>query len=68
MKLHELTGDVELKPVKEDTPNINLFYQKAGIKNPLVSKKADIKPLKLPKSFLFDIYTEKGGTYHFSAK
>lgn len=64
----ELTGDVELKPVEEDTPNINPFYQKAGIKKPLVSEKADIKPLELPKSLLFDIHTEEGGTYHFSAK
>lgn len=65
---NELTGDVDLKLAVEGTSNPNPFYPKAGIKEPLVSDKADLEPLHVEKTTLFDFDTEKGGIYKLVRK
>ena len=63
-----LTGDTELQKAGAGTPNPNPFYQKAGIKAPIISVQAELKSLQFEKTLLYDFETEEGSTYHFSAK
>jgi alpha-L-fucosidase 2 len=55
-----------LKLAEGDNPN-PLFAVNI-IQKPLVSKKANVKPLVLDKTYLYDIPTKKGATYTFSIK
>ena len=64
----ELTGDVTLTPVAEGTVNPNPLYQQAQIKEPLIKEGVELENPDLPATKLYDFETEKGGTYHFSAK
>ncbi len=43
--------------------NPNPFYQIPHIKKPLKSPKAKLRPLKLRKTYLYDIQTKPGGEY-----
>lgn len=63
----ELKGDTGLKPVSEGTDNPNPLFKRAAIKKPLVSEKAQLKPIQTTETGLFDFETEAGATYHFSA-
>ncbi len=58
------TGELSLA----EGENPNPFYKKARIKTPLVDEEAEIKPVKLPESFLYDIETKKGEIYTFVVK
>ncbi len=60
-----LEGDADLNPVTEGDENSNPFYQKPGIKEPLVSEEAELSNLKLSPTQLVEFNTEKGGVYHF---
>lgn len=66
--VQELKGETSLEKVDPQTPNPNPFYKKANIKEPLVSEKADLKPLQLPATLLFEFDTKAGESYHFTAK
>jgi alpha-L-fucosidase 2 len=48
--------------------NSNSFYQINEIKDPLISSKAKLKGVKLPKTFLYDLSTEQGKSYTFELK
>ena len=65
---HELQPEssFELAVAKGDNPNP--FFQKAGIKNPLVSNQVNFSELALPQTLQFDVETEKGKTYTFGMK
>ena len=56
------------KLVAASGENTNVFYQNPKIKDPLVSKEAYPKPLNLPKYYVYDIATQKGGVYEFKTK
>ncbi len=43
--------------------NPNPFYFVPQIKQPLISSEAEIKPVKLKKSYIYDFQTEAGKTY-----
>ena len=45
--------------------NSNLFYHVAQIKKPLISQKAKLEPVKLRKTFLYDVETKPGEEYTF---
>lgn len=64
----ELEGDTDLFPIAEGNPNPNMLNQKARIKEPLVSAKADVQYMQIEETMLFDFNTKKGGIYHFSRK
>ena len=51
---------------KGDNPN--QFYPVNSVKEPLISKKAKLKKLKLAKTYLYDIPTEAGKFYSFKLK
>ncbi|MFL1013456.1 glycoside hydrolase family 95 protein [Flavisericum labens] len=53
---------------KASGENENTFYQTPDIKIPLISDKAEVKPLKLPEFNIYDIKTEKGQIYEFHVK
>jgi alpha-L-fucosidase 2 len=48
--------------------NPNPLYQINEIKDPLISPKAKLKGVKLPKTFLYDLPTEQGKSYMFELK
>jgi len=48
--------------------NDNPLFEIHEIKKPLISKKADINKISLPKFFEYDVNTEAGKTYTFYAK
>jgi alpha-L-fucosidase 2 len=48
--------------------NTNLFYDVPAVKEPLVSEAADLKPLSLTETTLYDLPTEAGKTYSLSNK
>jgi len=50
---------------KSHGENTNQFYQVNTVKEPLISKKASVKKLKLDRTYLYDIPTEAGQTYYF---
>lgn len=64
----ELNGNVKLNPVADVISNPNPLYQQAKIKEPLIKEGVVLKTPDLPNTKLYDFDTEKGGTYHFSAK
>lgn len=47
--------------------NSNPLYQTPQIKDPLISKEAQVETLNLPKYNLYDIETQKGDVYEFKA-
>ncbi|MFD2243795.1 glycoside hydrolase family 95-like protein [Flectobacillus roseus] len=51
------------KPTGE---NSNHFFQTEPVKTPIIGINANIKPLALKETFLFDIPTTKGKVYEFS--
>ena len=55
----------KLMPANGENPNA--YYPLNQVKEPLISKKAKLKKLKLPKTWLYDISTEKGQFYSFKA-
>ncbi|MGV3539124.1 MAG: glycoside hydrolase family 95 protein [Rufibacter sp.] len=59
-----LNGKETLKPAQGENPNPS--YQAPGIKQPLVSAKADAGKVNLPPTQLFDVETKAGKTYRFS--
>lgn len=59
-------GDAELVLAKGN--NTNPFYQFNEIKDPLISPKAKLKGVKLPKTYLYDFNTEAGKSYTFDIK
>lgn len=52
---------------KASGKNRNPLYQTSQIKNPLISKEAQVEALNLPKYNLYDIETQKGDVYEFKA-
>jgi len=54
-----------LKPAKG--VNKNPFYQLPETPKPIISDKASLKPVVLPPAFLYDVSTEEGMTYVFTA-
>lgn len=61
-----ISNEVELEEVTENITNPNFLFQIPKVKNPIVSKEANLSDLELPKTSLFDFETKKGGIYHFS--
>ena len=59
-------GAGQLKTAQGDNPNT--FFTVGQVKDPIVSGNASIDELILPKTFLYDIETEKGKVYTFSLK
>ncbi|PTN09553.1 glycosyl hydrolase family 95 catalytic domain-containing protein [Mangrovibacterium marinum] len=55
-----------LTAAKGDNPN--QFYPVNPVKEPLISKKANLKKLKLAKTYLYDVPTEAGKFYSFKLK
>ncbi len=47
--------------------NSNPFFQTEPVKTPIIGINANIKPLALKETFLFDIPTTKGKVYEFSS-
>ncbi|WP_066832660.1 glycoside hydrolase family 95 protein [Rufibacter ruber] len=60
-----LSGKGTLKPAQGENPNP--FYQAPGIKQPLVSAKAEAGNVNLPHTQLLDMETKAGQTYTFKA-
>ncbi|MGQ1891663.1 glycoside hydrolase family 95 protein [Thermophagus sp. OGC60D27] len=56
-----LNDDTELK--KASGTNPNPFFEKAKIKDPVISEKAKLTKTNLPKTYLYDFPTEAGETY-----
>jgi alpha-L-fucosidase 2 len=56
-----LNDDTELK--KASGTNPNPFFEKAKIKDPVISEKAKLTKTSLPKTYLYDFPTEAGETY-----
>jgi alpha-L-fucosidase 2 len=54
-------GDFNLEEAKGKNPNP--FFIVPDIKQPLVSPEAEIKPVELKKSYLYDFHTEAGKEY-----
>jgi len=63
-----LKGNVALQEVKEGSANPNPLFRKAGIAQPLVSDKAELKGLKLPQTVLYDFEAKPNESYMFSAQ
>jgi len=59
-------GNLTLRSAKGD--NQNPFYQVPRIQKPLISSKASLKDVKLPKTFLYDFNTRAAGEYTVVAK
>jgi alpha-L-fucosidase 2 len=55
-----------LKKAKANNPN-PLFYD-VEVKKPIISEKANIEKLKLPKYYEYDVNMKAGTTYKFYAK
>ncbi|MEW2921727.1 glycoside hydrolase family 95 protein [Muricauda sp. ANG21] len=62
----ELVGNGNLKEAKGDNPN--KFFKMEETMAPIISEKASLEALALPKSFVYDIMTEKGKIYSFRIK
>jgi alpha-L-fucosidase 2 len=45
--------------------NTNPLFLAPDVKTPIVSEKAKLNPVVLPKTWMYDIYTEAGKTYEF---
>ncbi|HEX9826794.1 MAG TPA: glycoside hydrolase family 95 protein, partial [Flavobacteriaceae bacterium] len=61
------SGDGDsLREAKGENPS--LFYQLSEISKPIISKESTIKPIKIKPTYLYDISTRKGETYHFTIK
>ncbi len=60
-----LTGNAKL--IKSAGENSNHFYQVNTIKDPRLSKEANLKGIKIPQTNLFDFNTVAGKTYIFTA-
>ena len=56
------------KLVKAEGKNPNSFFFTAETMTPIISENATIEELTLPKTFLYDIMTEKGRAYTFKIK
>ena len=54
-------GNFDLEEAKGKNPNP--FYVVPDIKQPVISPEANIKPVELNKSFLYDFHTEAGKEY-----
>jgi alpha-L-fucosidase 2 len=63
-----LQGTSETKLIAAKGENPNGFYQPDQVKDPLISSKAKLKGIKLPKTFLYDLPTEQGKSYTFELK
>ncbi|MGV8090630.1 MAG: glycoside hydrolase N-terminal domain-containing protein [Mangrovibacterium sp.] len=63
-----LQGTSETRLVAAKGENPNGFYQPDQVKDPLISSKAKLKGIKLPKTFLYDLPTEQGKSYTFELK
>lgn len=62
----ECIGTGKLKTAQGDNPN--KFFTVGKVIDPIVSENSSIEELILPKTFLYDIGTEKGKIYTFSLK
>lgn len=63
-----MNGDVALKEVKEGTVNTNSLFHTAKVANPLISEKAKLEGLTLPKTILYDFDAKPNTTYHLVGK
>jgi alpha-L-fucosidase 2 len=54
--------------VKAAGNNDNWFYQLPHIKQPLISRKAKLKPLKIRKTYLYDFKSGQGESYSFESQ
>lgn len=54
---------VTMKPARGDNPNP--LFEVPAIKTPIISEKAKITPMTLPKTELYDVATEAGKEYTF---
>ncbi|MGM0620515.1 MAG: hypothetical protein ACQETJ_05690, partial [Bacteroidota bacterium] len=57
----EVAGNESLKPATGE--NRNPFFETPEIKKPLISEAAELNPVTLAPTNLYDIQTEKGKTY-----
>lgn len=57
----KLSGKGKLKAAKGENPNP--FYVIPDVKTPLISEKAHLMPLKVRKSYTYDLETGSGGEY-----
>jgi alpha-L-fucosidase 2 len=57
---------IALKLAKGDNPN--QLFEVPNIKAPIISDKAKINPVVLPKTWVYDVSTEAGKTYEFYGK
>ncbi|MFV0541514.1 MAG: glycosyl hydrolase family 95 catalytic domain-containing protein [Aestuariibaculum sp.] len=55
-------------PVRAKDKNTNPLFYEVTVKTPIISEKANIKTVKLPKYFEYDIFMEAGKTYIFYGK
>jgi len=62
----ELIGTGTLKNAEGENPNPLFYVPKTA--TPIISKEATVENLKLEKTWLFDLETEKGKTYTFIMK
>jgi alpha-L-fucosidase 2 len=60
------SGGAPLK--KSNGENTNAFYAIAKTPEPIVSGKAVLSPLSIPKTFVYDIPTQRGRAYTFVAE
>lgn len=56
-------GTIRLKPAQNKNPNP--FYWISEIKDPLISEKAELNPVHLQQTYMYDLPTEAGETYTF---
>jgi len=52
---------IKLETAKDENPNA--FYQTDAVKDPLISSRAKLKGVKLPKTYLYDFPTTAGQSY-----
>lgn len=65
---HALSAATRGSLVAAKGENPNMFYLTDQVKEPLISSKASLKGVKLPKTYLYDFPTEKGQSYTIHVK
>jgi alpha-L-fucosidase 2 len=63
-----LAGDVPISEVSDDRKNTNPFYFLPPVKAPLLNEKANMKPVDLAKTLVYDFNTGKGKEYRMHNK
>jgi alpha-L-fucosidase 2 len=62
----DLSGNKKLTPASGDNPNP--FFAQVKVKDPLISASANMNPVNLKQTFLYDLPTEAGKTYTIICK